>query len=417
MAGERILVTDDHAHIRDFVASILRMKQYEVLTATNGAEAMQIILAAPPDALILDLEMPRMNGLEVLDALQKEHIDLPVILMTGKGSEQIAVEVFRKGVKDYVIKGDADGDNILKALERVLAFTRLRREKEELLHSYQTTYQYLQHRLHEMNILYHLSRSMVEGCERQRLESRILKAIEEVMDVKSTGLYLLENNQLTCLCYKTHASKPVFRPKWHDPLAAQCVASGETVHGTQALAVPLVFGAQTIGALVVHGSSPNGAYEPTQEALLRVIADYAALGESLPARQPAPRTPARQYQVFISYSRKDFDPYVVNLLQLLREHGITYWLDQADIAGGQDWRKRIWEALDSSLLMLLCLSPRSIASAQVKNEYSYYLDKSRPVIPVLLEPTVLPPELHNLHHIPYPDVGKLIDSIRQALED
>src|SRR5688572_1753061 len=127
--NETILVVDDSAEIRDILVNlILKPKGYSVITAENGHDGMKVVRQKRPDLILLDYQMPRMSGIEVVDQLLKERIDIPVILMTGHGSEAIAVEVFRKGVKDYIKKLDDsfNEDELLRAIDRSLSEVRLR---------------------------------------------------------------------------------------------------------------------------------------------------------------------------------------------------------------------------------------------------------------------------------------------------
>jgi DNA-binding response OmpR family regulator len=101
----RVLVVDDSREMRDFVVhQVLEPNGFEVEVALDGAEGVRKALKDDVDLVLLDLEIPKMDGLEVLDALCARRSEIPVILMTSNGSEAIAVEVFRKGVRDYVIK-------------------------------------------------------------------------------------------------------------------------------------------------------------------------------------------------------------------------------------------------------------------------------------------------------------------------
>ena len=88
MAGERILVIDDAPQAREFAAEyVLKPNGFEVMLARDGAEGIRLALHSPPDLIILDYEMPKMNGLEVLRALSARNLAIPVILSTAHGSE------------------------------------------------------------------------------------------------------------------------------------------------------------------------------------------------------------------------------------------------------------------------------------------------------------------------------------------
>jgi two-component system, OmpR family, phosphate regulon sensor histidine kinase PhoR len=132
MAGERVLLIEDSLVYRDLTINhILKPNGYGVLVATDGEMGVEMALREAPDLILLDLHMPKLNGLEVLMRLHENGCNIPVILTTLHGSEQLAVEVFRLGVKDYVIKPFSP-EELLDAMERSLREVRLQREKESL---------------------------------------------------------------------------------------------------------------------------------------------------------------------------------------------------------------------------------------------------------------------------------------------
>ena len=105
MSSETILIMDDRRENIVFLANnILKPQGYNVITAMDGQKGLQKALEEKPDLIITDLKMPKMTGLEVIAALRERGEDIPIILTTFHGSEQIAIDAFRLGVKDYVIK-------------------------------------------------------------------------------------------------------------------------------------------------------------------------------------------------------------------------------------------------------------------------------------------------------------------------
>jgi signal transduction histidine kinase len=132
LAVERVLVMEDSLVYRDLIVNhILKPNGYETLTATDGQEGLSVALQEKPDLIITDLRMPELDGIEVLEALKEAGQDIPVILMTLHGSEDLVVQAFRLGAKDYVIK-PFNVEEMLAAIDRALTEARLRRERDAL---------------------------------------------------------------------------------------------------------------------------------------------------------------------------------------------------------------------------------------------------------------------------------------------
>jgi len=99
-----ILVVDDQKEICDIFQDALTQEGYEVLTATNGAEAVSLGEQNRPDLAILDIKMPEMDGIEVLQKLREVRGDVEVIMLTGYGTLMTAKEAMRLGAYDYLTK-------------------------------------------------------------------------------------------------------------------------------------------------------------------------------------------------------------------------------------------------------------------------------------------------------------------------
>ncbi|MCL4297526.1 MAG: response regulator [Anaerolineae bacterium] len=132
MSNETILVVDDSAEIvRVLKEYMLTPLGYQVISAADGRSGLKLAVSRQPDLILLDMQLPFMDGLEVLKSLRQAGCQAPVIFMTMHGSESTVVEVFRLGVRDYLAKPFTVED-VQQAVDRALQESRLVREREEL---------------------------------------------------------------------------------------------------------------------------------------------------------------------------------------------------------------------------------------------------------------------------------------------
>jgi DNA-binding response OmpR family regulator len=103
MACETVLVVDDDAKIVKIVCHCLEKEGFLTLTAVDGEQALQVAEAQQPDLVVLDLMLPKLNGLDVCRILIEE-LDIPVIILSAKGDELDRITGFRLGVDDYLSK-------------------------------------------------------------------------------------------------------------------------------------------------------------------------------------------------------------------------------------------------------------------------------------------------------------------------
>lgn len=124
----KVLVVDDSAMDRRLAGSLLKRAGMEVTYAENGVQALAAIERSVPDIVVTDLQMPEMDGLELVEAIRKAHPSLPVVLMTAHGSEEIAVVALRRGAASYVPKRNLAKDLVATILHILEVATRDRRE-------------------------------------------------------------------------------------------------------------------------------------------------------------------------------------------------------------------------------------------------------------------------------------------------
>src|SRR4029079_17683516 len=115
--SSRILVVDDEASIRLSLSALLERAGYEVTSAENGEEAVVVLEQQTFDLLLVDLKMPGMGGMQVVAAARQRQPDVAVIVLTGHGSLDTALEGLRQGIFDYLLKttAPAGGLELVKA--------------------------------------------------------------------------------------------------------------------------------------------------------------------------------------------------------------------------------------------------------------------------------------------------------------
>ena len=119
----RILVIDDESSVRTVVRMTLEKAGYDVLEAEDGEQAIEAINTGENrlvvDAVICDIRMPKINGIEAIDYFQREYPHVPLVILTGYPEIEMAVSFLRKGVADYLVK-PVDMERLRDAVEKAM---------------------------------------------------------------------------------------------------------------------------------------------------------------------------------------------------------------------------------------------------------------------------------------------------------
>lgn len=287
MAGELILVVDDGADMREFVVEyVLKPNDYRWLTAEDGQRGLQMAASESPDLILLDLQMPRLDGIGMLKAMQERSLSIPVVLMTFHGSEEIAVEVFRMGVVDYVIK-PYNVDELLDAMGSALTETRLRHERDQLTQRLVASNVDLKQRVKELQTLYGIGKSITSLVDLNTLLGRVADAAAYVTNSDDTSVMLLGNGDELFKRVAKSGGDPVqvTSAATTDQNAYAALQAGQpilvetpTENGQttyNALYVPVILGDRPVGVLRVINQEPLGEHEVQ---LLNALADFIAIG-------------------------------------------------------------------------------------------------------------------------------------------
>ncbi len=185
MNQKRILVIDDEVLIRRALAEYLSECGYDTVTAGDGAEGLATAHAQHFDAVLVDLRMPRVDGLEVVATLKAEQPELPVVVVSGTGVLHDVIEAMRCGAWDYVTKPVHDMEEIAVIIDRVLDRAGLIAERDRY-----------QQELEQLN------RSLEATVARQtadlRFQNRELTALNHIISAANTTLDPVEILRVLC---------------------------------------------------------------------------------------------------------------------------------------------------------------------------------------------------------------------------
>jgi signal transduction histidine kinase len=130
--GRTILIVDDEKINLDLTARVFRNRGFKVLTAANAPEALALVKGNKPEIVVLDYMMPEMNGFSALKEIRQRFPATYVIILTGRGSERIAVELMKAGASDYIVKPFLNQD-LVERVEKVLKMREIEIRNRELL--------------------------------------------------------------------------------------------------------------------------------------------------------------------------------------------------------------------------------------------------------------------------------------------
>ncbi|MBF8256985.1 MAG: putative two-component sensor histidine kinase [Anaerolineales bacterium] len=295
MAPPLILIADDNRDIREFLEqAVLTPAGYRVRSVGDGLSALTLARELLPDLVITDLQMPGLQGLDLVRRLRLDRPTLPVILMTSEGSEQVAIETLRAGAADYLAK-PFEAEQLLAAVGRALAEGRrwrtLEEEQADARHSAAT----LERRLQEFEALSLIGRTVTAVLDLDTVLTTVVEAAVRLTGAEEGSLLLLDakSGELYMRASKNFDEEfaRTFRLHVQDSLAGQVIATGQPVvldeqspqkiktsylvHSL--LYVPLRVRGKTIGVLGVDNRKAGRTLTIEDRAVMLAMADYAAI--------------------------------------------------------------------------------------------------------------------------------------------
>lgn len=291
MTGETILVVDDSHQVADFIAySVLPALGYKSRVAYNGKSALEIASSGRFALMLLDMHLPDYNGIEVLRKLTEQGHNLPVILITAEGSEEVAVDAFRLGVQDYLTK-PVEVEKLRSSIIKALASGQYVKDRTILT-------SHLKEQVSWLTTLSQVGRSLTSTLELDEVLRRIVDAGVKLTEAEEGFLALLDerSGQLYLRAAKNIDERRVrtMRLPVSDSLLGTVINTGRPYRNLQTkneprlkvstgylvhslLHVPILSKGKVLGVFSVDNQINRRPFSEMDETLLTSLADYASV--------------------------------------------------------------------------------------------------------------------------------------------
>lgn len=281
-SNPRVLVVDDEDVIRDILCEFLSLEDFIVRGVSNGDAAITELRMRPYDVVITDLKMPGVSGVELLQMIGDEGIDVVTIMMTGFGTVETALNAMKKGAFDYILK-PFKVEEVIRTLRRGLSQRSLRRENIQLKESL---------------TLYKVSEAMATSFDIEHVLDVILRATLDESDADAATLHLQQQSTGEYLerfkLYNHDNTTAPDLPSPDHPSLLNAFEKGDHViaHGLSAnqyfresitrsdlasyVALPLQVAGRVIGMLNVFSFTAGKQFGEGARKMLSVLASRAA---------------------------------------------------------------------------------------------------------------------------------------------
>jgi two-component system NtrC family sensor kinase len=291
---DKVLVVDEDVDVLDLLArQVLTPLGFTVATAETAGDAIGQALNFRPDLIVASLTLPGLSGKDLLVALRSQGMDMPVLVTAPEGREADAVQAFRLGAKDYLVKPLREAE-VVAAVERALHEVRMRHEREQLEAQLAESNRQLERRVRELTTLFGIGKVVTSTTNQGQLFTKLMEGSLYVTE-GDMGWMLLKDESSDQLILRAQSSLPTavaskMHQPWEDGVSSLVMLSGESLRihgeglaqfklarlGKAALITPIKVRTQPIGVICVarHAEKP---FSERDQAMLEAVSDYASI--------------------------------------------------------------------------------------------------------------------------------------------
>ena len=279
---DRILIVDDDLGVATLCERLLKLADYDVESAHRPHDALRMLQARRFDLMLLDIRLPDMNGFELLQLARERDPELAIVIITGHGTVDTAVEALQHGAEGLVLKPFESGDKLVQSVRDALSKSRQASEAA---------------RSRALRPLFEVSQLLLAEVDMARLQNLIVTLVQGRFSASCAGLYIVEGETLRIVAGKgfpadfpqkalvgPNAGLPGRAAAWSLPLWVTIEMPGDPsllrdlqlARLNSALCAPLTRRGQPIGVIVVGKSVEGGTFREGDLELLTILAGQAA---------------------------------------------------------------------------------------------------------------------------------------------
>lgn len=293
-SGERIVIVENDREVIDLISrQALQPLGYQVTVYQSASSILQQAFQTLPDLLIANLNLPDLNAKDLLVALSSQGIEVPMVVIAGKGQEEDILQAFRLGAVDYLHWPARDAE-VVSVVERALRITREGRVRARLDKQLQEVNAELQRKVNELTTIVEIGKAVVSITDQRLLFTRVVEGAVKVAGA-DLGWLMLRDEASKVFLLTAHRNLPdAWAQKMNQPLedgiGSFVTHSGESllIHGgplenlnlaslgRAAAVVPIKVQNEVIGLLLVMRKSER-PFNRSDQTLLEAIADYTSI--------------------------------------------------------------------------------------------------------------------------------------------
>lgn len=265
--GSKVLLVDDNVEIINILTDFLTLNGCKIYKASTGKEALEVLNKADLEIVILDVKLPDVNGISLIDSIKIKNPTIGIIMITGYHDPNLIVEAMKKGASDFLIK-PFEFDKLILVLMRVVRERGFLMEKQKYIDTLEDKKKIellnreLQRRIQELTTMYHISNKFNSLNILDDVYDRMTQIINEVMDGRHCGYYIVDSENKELMLYKELGDgNNSFdrRLTISDELIKEVRTTRKHHITDNKIFLPLVIKGENIGFVVVD-SKGNGRY-------------------------------------------------------------------------------------------------------------------------------------------------------------